>query len=87
MFSGQLYEKRLSGREGNMKSLLETATYIAIKERVACTITIETVMCIMHSKNTTCTIGTDPHLHNYSKNCQPHICCRNCHLHKCCRNF
>ena len=32
MFSGQFYEKRLSVREGNMKLLLETVTYIAIKE-------------------------------------------------------
>ena len=35
MFSGQcflLYEKRLSVRERNMKLLLETVTYIAIKE-------------------------------------------------------
>ena len=32
MFSGQFYEKGLSVRERNMKLLLETATYIAIKE-------------------------------------------------------
>ena len=32
MFSGQFYEKRLSIRERNMKLLLETVTYIAIKE-------------------------------------------------------
>ena len=32
MFSGQFYEKRLSVRERNMKLLLETVTYIAIKE-------------------------------------------------------
>ena len=31
MFSGQFYEKRLSFREKNMKLLLETVTYIAIK--------------------------------------------------------
>ena len=32
MFSGQFYEKRLSVREVDMKLLLETFTYIAIKE-------------------------------------------------------
>ena len=32
MFSGQFYEMRLSFREGNMKLLLHTVTYIAIKE-------------------------------------------------------
>ena len=44
MFSGQFYEKRLSVRERNMKLLLETVTYIAIKERLTCVITIETVV-------------------------------------------
>ena len=44
MFSGQFYEKRLSVRDRNMKLLLETATYIAIKERVTCIIAMETVM-------------------------------------------
>ena len=49
MFSDQLYEERLSAvRERNMKLLLETATYVAIKERVTCIIAMETVMCIMH---------------------------------------
>ena len=46
MFSDQFYEIRLSVRERNMKLLLETDTYIAIKGRVACIITMETVMCI-----------------------------------------
>ena len=32
MFSGQFYEKRLSVRERNTKLLLETVTYIAMKE-------------------------------------------------------
>ena len=41
MFSGQFYEKRLSVRERNMKLLLETVTYIAIKERVTCIITMD----------------------------------------------
>ena len=44
MFSDQFYEKRLSVRERNMKLLLETVTYIAIKETVTCIITMETVM-------------------------------------------
>ena len=46
MSSGQFYEKRLSVRESYMKLLPETVTYIAIKEKVTCIITIETVMCI-----------------------------------------
>ena len=41
MLSGQFYEKRLSVRERNMKLLLE---------KVTCIITIDTVMCIMHSR-------------------------------------
>ena len=44
MFSDQFYENRLSVREKNMKLLLETVTYIAIKERVTCIIAMETVM-------------------------------------------
>ena len=32
MFSGQFYEKSLSVRERNTKLLLETVTYVAIKE-------------------------------------------------------
>ena len=50
MFSGQFYEMRLSVRERNMKLLFETVTYIAIKERLTCIITIETVICIMHCR-------------------------------------
>ena len=49
MFCGQFYEKRLSVRESNMKLLLETATYIAIKERVTCIIEMETVNCHVHN--------------------------------------
>ena len=49
MFFGQFYEKRLSVREGNIKILFETVTYIAVKERVTCVMTIKTVMCIMLS--------------------------------------
>ena len=51
--------------ERNMKLLLETVVYIAV--RVTCIITIETVTYIMHCKNTTCIIITASHLHNYSK--------------------
>ena len=81
MFSGQFYEKRLSVRERNMKLLLETVTYIAIKERLTCIITIETVMCIMHCRKYHLhNCNRDSHLHNYNKNCHPHIFCRNCHL-------
>ena len=43
MFSDQFYEKRLSVRERNMKLLFETDTHIAIKERVTCIITMETL--------------------------------------------
>ena len=48
MFPDQFYEMRLSVKEMNMKLLLETVTYIAIKKRVTCIITIETVTCVMH---------------------------------------
>ena len=51
MFSDQFYEERLSFRERNMKLLLETVTYIAIRERVAYIITMEIIMCIMHCRN------------------------------------
>ena len=47
MFSDQFYEERLSVKERNMKLLFETVTYIAVKERVTCTIAMETVMCII----------------------------------------
>ena len=60
MFSGQLYKKRLSVRERNMRLLLETVTYIAIKERLTYIITIETVMCIMHYRNITYIIALRP---------------------------
>ena len=49
MFSDQFYEEGLSVRERNMKWLLETATYIAIKERVTCIIEMETVNCHVHN--------------------------------------
>ena len=42
MFSSQCYERRLSVKESNMKLLLETVTYIAIKE--TCIIAMETVV-------------------------------------------
>ena len=88
MLSDQFYEKRLSVRKRNMKFLLETVTYIAIKERVPCIIAIEMVMFIMHCRKYHLhNCNRDSHLHNYSKNCHPHILCRNCHLHMCCRNF
>ena len=44
MFSDKFYEKRLSVRERNMKMLLGTVTYIAIKERVTSIVTIETIV-------------------------------------------
>ena len=43
MFSGPFYENRPPVRERNMNLLLETVTYIAIKERFT-TITIDTVV-------------------------------------------
>ena len=48
MFSDQFCKERVSVRERNIKLLLETVTYIAIKERVTCIIAMETAMCIMH---------------------------------------
>ena len=60
MFSGQFYEERLSVREMNMKLLLETVFYIAIKERVTCITTIETVTCIIYYRKYC--------LHNHSWN-------------------
>ena len=84
MFSGQFYEKRLSVGERSIKLLLETATYLAIKKKVTCTITKETVMCIMHyGKHHLHNCKRDSHQHNYNKYCHPHICCKNCHLHIC----
>ena len=44
MFSDQFYEERLSVRERKMELLLETVTYIAIKERITCITAMETVM-------------------------------------------
>ena len=87
MFSGQFYEKRLSIREKNIKLLLETVAYIAIKERLTCIITLDTVTYIMHCrKYDLLNYKRDSHLHNYNKNYHPHICCSNCHLHMCYRN-
>ena len=75
MSSGQFYEKRQSVRERNMKLLLETVTYTAIKERVTCIIAIETVMCIMHHrKYRLYNCNRDSYLHNFNKHCHPHIC-------------
>ena len=73
MFSGQFYEKRLSVRERNMKSLLETVIYTAIKVRVTCIITIETVICIMHCKNTTCIIATETPIYIITVKIATHI--------------
>ena len=68
MFSDQFYEQRLSVRERNMKLLLETVTYIAIKERVICIIAMETVMRIMHCRKYHLhNCNRDSHLHNYKK--------------------
>ena len=51
MFSGKFYEKMVSVRERrNRKLLLETDTFIAVTELVACIITIVTVMCIVHCR-------------------------------------
>ena len=49
-FSGQFNEKRVSIRERNIKSSLETVTYKAIAQTVTCIITIETVMYIMYCR-------------------------------------
>ena len=90
--------KRLSVRK---TKLLETVTYIAIKERLACIITVETVMCIMHcrkynlhncNRNSICIITTKIvnhifHLHMCSRNFQLHNCNRNRHLLNCNRKI
>ena len=56
------------------RTLLETVTYIAIKERLVCIITIETVMCIMHfRKYHLHNCNRNSHLHKYNKNGQPHL--------------
>ena len=49
MFSGQFYEKWISVRERNIKLLLEAVTYMSTMETATSIITIEIVMCIMHS--------------------------------------
>ena len=78
MFSEQFYEERLSVRERNMKLILETITYIDIKERVTDIIAIETAMYIMHSRKYHLhNCNRDSYLHNDNKNCHPHMCCRN----------
>ena len=88
MFSGQYYEKRVSVRERTMKLLLETITYIAIKESVTCIITKETVMCIMHYKNTTYINATQTLICLITIKIATHIFnCSNCHLYMHCGNF
>ena len=90
MFSDQFYEKRLSVTERNMKLLLETVTYIAIKERFTCIITMETIMCIIYCWKY--------HLHNCNRdsnlqNCNKSFayvlqnCNRNSHMHNCNRKI
>ena len=70
------------------RKLLETVTYIAIKERLACIITIETVMCVLHCRKYHLhDCSRSSYLHNCNKNCHPHIFYRNYHLHMCSRNF
>ena len=64
MFSDQFYEERLSVRERNMKLLLETATYIAIKEshlhncnRQSCAqFTAEDTTCLIATETPICII-------------------------------
>ena len=67
------YEKMLSVRERNMKLLLKTVTYTAVKERVTCVITIGTVMCIINCRKY--------HLHNCNRNSHLHDCNRKIHQH------
>ena len=51
-----------------MKLLLETVTYIAIKERVTCIIAMETFMCIMHCRKYHLhNCNRDSHQYNYNK--------------------
>ena len=60
MFSGQFYEKWMSVREKNIKSLLEAVKFMARIETATCIITIEIVMCIMHCRKY--------HLHDCNRN-------------------
>ena len=72
MFSGQFYENRMSVRERNTKLLLETVTYIAIKEshlhnynRQSCAqCTAENTTCIIVTETPICiiTIKIVPHI-------------------------
>ena len=66
MFSGQFYEKWLSVRERNMKLLLKTVTYIAIKKDSPSS---ERVVCIIHCRKYHLhNCDRDFHLHDYNKN-------------------
>ena len=77
MFPGQFYGKRLSIRERNMKLLLETVTYLPVKERAACLYNYNRNSHVHDAlqKYQLHNCYRDSHLHNYSKNCHPHICC------------
>ena len=78
MFFGQFYEKWMSVRERYIKLLLEAVIYMATIETATCIFTIEIVMCIMHfRKYNLHDCNRASHLHNFNKNCHPHICCRN----------
>ena len=76
MFSGQFYEKWVSVREGNIKLLLETVTYVYITstETVTSIITIKIVMCIMHCRKYYLhDCNRYFHVHNFNKNCHTYL--------------
>ena len=82
MFSGQFYEKWMSVRERNTMLLLEAVTYMATTDIATCIITIEIVMCIMHSRKYRLhDCNRDSHLDSFNKNTHPHICYRIFHLY------
>ena len=73
MKNGQFYEKWMSVRERNINFLLKAVTYMATMETVTCIITTEIVMCIMQCRKYHLHDCNKDSLHNFSKNCHPHI--------------
>ena len=61
--------------------LLEAVTYMAAMETATCIITKEIVMCIMQCRKYHLHDCNKDSLHNFSKNCHPHIWCRIFHWH------
>ena len=89
IFFGKFYEKWVSVREGIMKLLLETVTYISTTETVICIIAVEIVMCIMNCKRYYLMIATETPTWTISIRIVTHIFGAEtftCINDKCCRN-